>query len=168
MVIDINSPSNLRCQKTHAGILRIRSQDGTLNMNTQNNCRDTNLPEMAPIRILASSHSAQYLAIPKLPLSAMARVKMIHAAASVRNQPHSPTDNENTPFNSIRLLRGAPPGRVRCSNIVEEIEKPLQRENFAAGTRATLLQRARHHQEAHGRLSQQEEAAPLQLTGMED
>ena len=45
-------------------------------------------------------------------VSAMARVKMIHAAASVRNQPHSPTDNENTPFNSIRLLRGAPPGRV--------------------------------------------------------
>jgi len=53
--------------------------------------------------------------------TAMARVKMIHAAASVRNQPHSPTDNENTPFNSIRLLRGAPPGRERVQHYSSEL-----------------------------------------------
>ena len=48
----------------------------------------------------------------RAPFLAMARIKMIHAAASVRNQPHSPLDNVNTPFDSMRLLRGAPPGRV--------------------------------------------------------
>ena len=64
----------------------------------------------------------------------------------------------------------SPAGKGRLFNpCARDGETSLKREfNFAAGTRPTLLQRARHHQEAHGRLPQQEEAAPLQLTGMED
>jgi hypothetical protein len=53
--------------------------------------------------------------------TAMARVKMIHAAASVRSQPHSPMDNENTPFDAMRLLRGAPPGRERVQFYASEL-----------------------------------------------
>lgn len=48
----------------------------------------------------------------------MARVKMIHAAHSTRNQPHSPLDNVDTPFDAMRLLRGAPPGRVSFERIL--------------------------------------------------
>ena len=43
----------------------------------------------------------------------MARIGMIHAVAGVRTNPHAPLDNANTKFNSVRLLKGAPPGRVR-------------------------------------------------------
>jgi len=51
----------------------------------------------------------------------MARVKMIHAAASVRRQPHSPRDNVDTPFDAMRLLRGAPPGRERVMHYTSEL-----------------------------------------------
>eukprot|EP00095_Tigriopus_kingsejongensis_P012556 maker-scaffold1273_size51358-snap-gene-0.6 protein:Tk12556 transcript:maker-scaffold1273_size51358-snap-gene-0.6-mRNA-1 annotation:"hypothetical protein DAPPUDRAFT_227136" len=52
---------------------------------------------------------------------AMARVKMIHAAASPRRQPHAPLDNADTPFDSVRLLRGAPPGRERVNHYASEL-----------------------------------------------
>ncbi|TRY80444.1 hypothetical protein TCAL_03001 [Tigriopus californicus] len=52
---------------------------------------------------------------------AMARVRMIHAAASKRRQPHAPLDNVDTPFDSMTLLRGAPPGRERVNHYATEL-----------------------------------------------
>ena len=43
----------------------------------------------------------------------MARVTMARAAVSNRPSAHSPLDNVTTPYNPIRLLKGAPPGQVR-------------------------------------------------------
>ena len=37
---------------------------------------------------------------------------MIKAACSHRTSAHSPLDNVTTPYNPIRLLKGAPPGQV--------------------------------------------------------
>ena len=42
----------------------------------------------------------------------MARINMIKAACSHRTSAHSPLDNVTTPYNPIRLLKGAPPGQV--------------------------------------------------------
>jgi hypothetical protein len=42
----------------------------------------------------------------------MARVTMARAAVSNRPSAHSPLDNVTTPYNPIRLLKGAPPGQV--------------------------------------------------------
>ena len=42
----------------------------------------------------------------------MARVNMMKTIVTDRRQPHSPLDNVNTPYNPIRLLKGAPPGQV--------------------------------------------------------
>merc|ERR1712110_28008 len=39
--------------------------------------------------------------------TAMARVKLVKAIVTDRRQPHSPLDNNNTAYNSIRLLKGA-------------------------------------------------------------
>ena len=46
---------------------------------------------------------------------AMARVTMARAAVSNRPSAHSPLDNVTTPYNPIRLLKGAPPGQVSYS-----------------------------------------------------
>jgi len=46
----------------------------------------------------------------------MARVTMARAAVSNRPSAHSPLDNVTTPYNPIRLLKGAPPGQVSFSS----------------------------------------------------
>eukprot|EP00096_Caligus_rogercresseyi_P013853 TRINITY_DN644_c0_g1_i1.p2 TRINITY_DN644_c0_g1~~TRINITY_DN644_c0_g1_i1.p2 ORF type:complete len:216 (-),score=87.39 TRINITY_DN644_c0_g1_i1:998-1645(-) len=38
--------------------------------------------------------------------TAMARVKQMHAAVSKKSSPHSTLDNVNTPYNSMKLLKG--------------------------------------------------------------
>ncbi len=43
---------------------------------------------------------------------AMARITMTRASVSTRPSAHSPLDNVSTPYNPIRLLKGAPPGQV--------------------------------------------------------
>jgi len=40
----------------------------------------------------------------------MARVNLMKNIVTSRRQPHTPLDNVNTPYNPIRLLKGAPPG----------------------------------------------------------
>ena len=42
----------------------------------------------------------------------MARINMIKSAVSRRTSAHAPMDNVTTPYNPIRLLKGAPPGQV--------------------------------------------------------
>ena len=81
---------------------------------------------------------------------------MIHAAASVRNQPHSPLDNSNTKFDSMRLLRGAPPGRVN-----KNFKKHSQKTYFL-GARKLLCERACDRQEAHRRLREEETGTSVQ------
>jgi len=46
------------------------------------------------------------------PFTAMARVNMAHAAFSSRPSAHSSAENVTTPYNSVRLLKGTPPGHV--------------------------------------------------------
>ena len=48
----------------------------------------------------------------------MARINMIKAAVSRRTSAHAPMDNVTTPYNPIRLLKGAPPGQVNFDLIV--------------------------------------------------
>ena len=45
----------------------------------------------------------------------MARINMIKSAVSRRTSAHAPMDNVTTPYNPIRLLKGAPPGQVSCN-----------------------------------------------------
>ena len=71
-----------------------------------------------------------------------------------------------------QTAKRSPAGKGRFSTILfdsnyERIKFHSVVLNFPIGTRQPLLQRARHHQEAHRRLPQQEEAAPLQLAGMD-
>merc|ERR1712156_725411 len=40
---------------------------------------------------------------------------------SSRRQPHSPLDNVNTPYNPIRLLKGAPPGQEAVNHYISEL-----------------------------------------------
>merc|ERR1719337_116743 len=40
---------------------------------------------------------------------------------SDRRQPHSPLDNVNTPYNPIRLLKGAPPGQEAVNHYISEL-----------------------------------------------
>ena len=47
----------------------------------------------------------------------MARINMIKAAVSRRTSAHAPMDNVTTPYNPIRLLKGAPPGQVHLINV---------------------------------------------------
>ena len=42
----------------------------------------------------------------------MAKVKMAHTIVTRKSASHSATDNSNTPYSSVRLLNGAPPGQV--------------------------------------------------------
>ena len=48
----------------------------------------------------------------------MARINMIKAAVSRRTSAHAPMDNVTTPYNPIRLLKGAPPGQVSSENFL--------------------------------------------------
>ena len=72
-----------------------------------------------------------------------------------------------------QTAKRSPAGKGRFSTILfdsnyERIKFHSAVLNVPIGTRKPLLQRARHHQEAHRRLPQQEEAAPLQLAGMKE
>jgi len=53
--------------------------------------------------------------------TAMARVKLMKAIVTDRRQPHSPLDNNNTNFNAIRLLKGAPLGQDAVNHYVSEL-----------------------------------------------
>jgi len=70
-------------------------------------------------RFLVESYSKQ---IKELNSStAMARINMIKAACSHRTSAHSPLDNVTTPYNPIRLLKGAPPGQERVNYYASEL-----------------------------------------------
>jgi len=51
----------------------------------------------------------------------MARINMIKAATSHKTSAHSPLDNVSTPYNPIRLLKGAPPGQERVNHYCSEL-----------------------------------------------
>merc|ERR1712106_53163 len=53
--------------------------------------------------------------------TAMARVNLMKNIVSSRRQPHSPLDNVQTPYNSIRLLKGAPPGQEAINHYISEL-----------------------------------------------
>jgi len=53
--------------------------------------------------------------------TAMARVKLVKAIVTDRRQPHSPLDNNNTAYNSIRLLKGAPLGQENVNHYISEL-----------------------------------------------
>merc|ERR1711875_101037 len=53
--------------------------------------------------------------------TAMARVNMMKTIVTDRRQPHSPMDNVNTPYNPIRLLKGAPPGQEAVNRYISEL-----------------------------------------------
>merc|ERR1712209_252215 len=73
--------------------------------------------------------------------TAMARVNLMKNIVTSRRQPHTPLDNVNTPYNPIRLLKGAPPGQ-------EAVQKstPKWRSLPAASTKTTPPNRARQLQ----------------------
>ena len=54
-------------------------------------------------------------------VAAMARVNMMKTIVTDRRQPHSPLDNVNTPYNPIRLLKGAPPGQEAVNHYISEL-----------------------------------------------
>jgi len=51
----------------------------------------------------------------------MARVNLMKNIVTSRRQPHSPLDNVNTPYNPIRLLKGAPPGQEAVNHWISEL-----------------------------------------------
>jgi len=51
----------------------------------------------------------------------MARVNLIKSIVSDRRQPHTPLDNVNTPYNSVRLLKGSPPGQEAVNHYISEL-----------------------------------------------
>merc|ERR1712013_507118 len=53
--------------------------------------------------------------------TAMARCNLMKNIVSSRHQPHSPLDNVNTPYNPIRLLKGAPPGQEAVNHYISEL-----------------------------------------------
>jgi len=53
--------------------------------------------------------------------TAMARVNLMKNIVTSRRQPHSPLDNVNTPYNPIRLLKGAPPGQEAVNHWISEL-----------------------------------------------
>jgi len=70
-------------------------------------------------RFLVESYSKQ---IKELNSStAMARINMIKAATSHKTSAHAPLDNVSTPYNPIRLLKGAPPGQERVNHYCSEL-----------------------------------------------
>merc|ERR1712173_509647 len=58
---------------------------------------------------------------PPPPKKAMAGVNVMKTIVGSRRQPHSPLDNVNTPLNSVRLMKGAPPGIEAVSHYVSEL-----------------------------------------------
>merc|ERR1712079_254322 len=71
-------------------------------------------------------------------LCTMARVNMMKTIVTDRRQPHSPLDNVNTPYNPIRLLKGAPPGQEAVNHYISElaIEKKNNHKLFGEGAGA--------------------------------
>jgi len=53
--------------------------------------------------------------------TAMAGVNVMKSIVQNRRQPHTPLDNVNTPLNSVRLLKGAPPGIEAVNHYVSEL-----------------------------------------------
>jgi len=53
--------------------------------------------------------------------TAMARVNIMKNIVTDRRQPHSPLDNVNTPYNPVRLLKGAPPGQDTVNHYISEL-----------------------------------------------
>merc|ERR1712180_535296 len=53
--------------------------------------------------------------------TAMARVNVMKAIVTDRRQPHAPLDNVNTPYNSVRLLKGGPPGQEAVNHYISEL-----------------------------------------------
>jgi len=53
--------------------------------------------------------------------TAMARCNLMKTIVTNRRQPHSPLDNVNTPYNPVRLLKGAPPGQEAVSHYISEL-----------------------------------------------
>merc|ERR1711954_252003 len=53
--------------------------------------------------------------------TAKARCSLMKNIVSSRRQPHSPLDNVNTPYNPIRLLKGAPPGQEAVNHYISEL-----------------------------------------------
>merc|ERR1711973_20225 len=53
--------------------------------------------------------------------TAMARVNLMKNIVTDRRQPHSPLDNVNTPYNPVRLLKGAPPGQDAVNHYISEL-----------------------------------------------
>merc|ERR1712058_184798 len=53
--------------------------------------------------------------------TAMTRVNLMKNIVASRRQPHSPLDNVNTPYNPIRLLKGAPPGQDKVNQYISEL-----------------------------------------------
>jgi len=51
----------------------------------------------------------------------MARVNLMKNIVTSRRQPHSPLDNVNTPYNPVRLLKGAPPGQEQVNHYISEL-----------------------------------------------
>jgi len=51
----------------------------------------------------------------------MARVNIMKNIVTDRRQPHSPLDNVNTPYNPVRLLKGAPPGQDTVNHYISEL-----------------------------------------------
>merc|ERR1712107_449284 len=51
--------------------------------------------------------------------TAMARVNLMKNIVTSRRQPHTPLDNVNTPYNPIRLLKGAPPGQEAVNHYID-------------------------------------------------
>merc|ERR1712042_242814 len=58
---------------------------------------------------------------------AMAGVNVMKSIVQNRRQPHTPLDNVNTPLNSVRLLKGAPPGIEAVNHYVSELS--IQKNN---------------------------------------
>merc|ERR1712110_663908 len=53
--------------------------------------------------------------------TAMVRVNLMKNIVTSRRQPHTPLDNVNTPYNPIRLLKGAPPGQEAVNHYISEL-----------------------------------------------
>ena len=71
--------------------------------------------------IRPAPHFLSYFLFLTVAFSAMARVNMMKTIVSDRRQPHSPLDNVNTPYNPIRLLKGAPPGQEAVNHYISEL-----------------------------------------------
>jgi len=51
----------------------------------------------------------------------MAGVNVMKSIVSNRRQPHTPLDNVNTPYNSVRLMKGSPPGIEAVNHYISEL-----------------------------------------------